>query len=286
MSRTDLAMLLTAFILLRFTAEHWYVSGPMTSLIVAGLIWPALRNEAAFWLVALAILGVSGLHNWYSIDNHQYLLMYWCLALCLATGLSGPPRDQALATGSALMLGLVMALATGQKLSSGSYVNGSFFEYMLLRDSRFRSVSWLLGGVPLGDLQMNRILESRLIEGAVETVTLETTTRIRALALLLSWLTILIEGTLALLFLMPRPGRRLHLWRAGGLFGFVLATYAVAPVVGFGWILIAMGVAQLPREFHGFRAMFVGLFVCLPLFKLPPAKVFPVAGRFLDLWAR
>jgi hypothetical protein len=282
-SGTNLASLLTTLILLRFHEEYWYVAGPLTSLMAAGLIWPRLRKEAAFWLAALAVVGVAGLHNWYSIDNHQYLLIYWCLALFLASLTSGPFKEQSVATASSLMLGLVMALATCQKLFSGSYVNGSFFEYMLLRDHRFESVSWLWGGVPLADLRLNRVLEARLLDASVNAVTLHATARIRVLALLMSWLTLLIEGTLAVLFLMPRPGRRAHVWRASALIGFVLATYAVAPVVGFGWLLIAMGVAQLPPEFPRLRATFVGVFVFLPIFKVPLAQMLPAVSRLFDL---
>ena len=54
------------------------------------------------------------------------------------------------------LLAAVFALATLWKLSNVAFVDGSFFEFTLLTDSRFAPVATVIGGVDTHDLDANR----------------------------------------------------------------------------------------------------------------------------------
>lgn len=81
------------------------------------------------------------------------------------------------------------------------------------------------------------------------------------MALVLTWWTILIEAVVAVLFLWPEdrgPSR----WRDPALLVFILTTYPVAPVIGFAWVLAAMGTAQSTRRgFPYWPAIYVAAYV-------------------------
>jgi hypothetical protein len=57
--------------------------------------------------------------------------------------------------------------------------------------------------------------------------------------------------------------------------------YPAAPVIGFAWILIAMGLAQLPVGYPKLRATLVGLFVLLPIVAVSPARVATALAKIL-----
>ena len=61
---------------------------------------------------------------------------------------------------------------------------------------------------------------------------------------------------------------RLCVVRTTLLVVFIALTYAVAPVIGFGWILITMALAQLPFQCKKLRVTLVILFVLLPLYRV------------------
>ena len=91
---------------------------------------------------------------WTHADNHQYLIIYWVLAVALAAGSLDPARARAVA--ARWLLAAVFVLATLWKLSNLAFVDGSFFEFTLLTDSRFAPVATVIGGVDAHDLEANR----------------------------------------------------------------------------------------------------------------------------------
>jgi hypothetical protein len=44
------------------------------------------------------------------------------------------------------------------------------------------------------------------------------------------------------------------------LIGFCVLTYALAPVAGFGWLLLALGLAQCDPQERGLRTAYVATF--------------------------
>jgi hypothetical protein len=75
-------------------------------------------------------------------------------------------------------------------------------------------------------------------------VQLASSPRVQMAAQVLTWSTVAVEGLLALLFLLPVTARWWHAARDCALLAFLIGTYLIAPVFGFGGLLAVMGAAQ------------------------------------------
>ena len=89
----------------------------------------------------------------------------------------------------------------------------------------------------------------------------------------MTWWTLFIEGCIALFCLWPGD-RLVAIVRTGFVLVFVATTYLLAPVLGFGWVVIAMGFAQCPEQHKKLRAAF---FVTIALLYLYRMKIGPMA---------
>jgi hypothetical protein len=211
-------------------------------LAVAGLLAPPLSEWAPFWLGLSVLAGLRVVYDWPLSDNHAYLLALWCLSLAVAFGSAAPART--LAFDARLLVGLAFALAVVQKaVVSEDYLDATFFRWVLADDPRFEDLGRVLGrdGAALDATRdlIRPVPGEPLPAGA----TFFETPALRAAAHTLTWLTLAIEGLVAATFLAPPrlvPGTV----RDASLLAFCAGTYAIAPVAGFGWLLIAMGVAQ------------------------------------------
>ena len=88
----------------------------------------------------------------------------------------------------------------------------------------------------------------------------------------MSWWTLSLEAMCAAAFLVPVrsfPAR----FRHGLLMAFVISTYAIAPVIGFGWVLLAMGFVQCDRSHPRTRLLYLGTLLLLQAFRLPWASI-------------
>jgi len=54
---------------------------------------------------------------------------------------------------------------------------------------------------------------------------------------------------------------------------FCVTTYVIAPVVGFGWLLLVMGMAQCEPERMSVRTMYLALFFALIFYQTLPWTV-------------
>jgi hypothetical protein len=82
---------------------------------------------------------------------------------------------------------------------------------------------------------------------------------VRNLALAATWGAVLLEGTVALTFLWAGAGLRGV--RHAALLTFTVLTYALAPVPGFGWLLLAMGLCDTHPGEGRLRAAYLIVFV-------------------------
>jgi len=89
---------------------------------------------------------------------------------------------------------------------------------------------------------------------------------VRAAAHALTWATLAVEGAVAAA--MALPAARFAPLRDASLLLFCAGTYAIAPVAGFGWLLIAMGVAQTPSRRA--RTLYLGAFALLVFYDQVP----------------
>lgn len=262
---------MTLVIVLLTMEGRWYLQAPGHVLCVGGLVFRQLRRRAAFWLVLTAVLVFGHAILWFSIDNHMYLITYWCLALGVAHLARNPA--QVLASNARWLIGLCFLFATMWKLISPEYVSSDFFHYTLITDNRFGGFVSIVGGAPdnLGTSNLYRLEPFVTYDSPVDPVTLSDVPRIAPLALFLTWWTVVIEAGIALCFLwaVNRGPSRL---RDAFLGVFLLSSYAIATVLGFGWILAAMGLAQSRRS--PLRLVYIVAFLLLPVYAYLPFRSF------------
>ncbi|MBM4337664.1 MAG: hypothetical protein FJ108_17390 [Deltaproteobacteria bacterium] len=252
---------------LRPIGVGWLRPG-LLALAVLGLVVPSLARRPGFWLALAALTALRVVSTWPLADNHAYLLAYWCLALAIAWREADP--GPALAWSGRVLLGLVFALAVLWKAISPDYLDGRFFRATLVTDHRLASYAVLVGGLDNEDLLERREHLTRHRDGlSAEAPPPLEPARFRAAAWLATWGTIGVEALLALVFLWP-TGRGLSRIRDPLLLAFCSVTYLFAPVSGFGWLLIALGVAQTDPESFRTRASYVVVFALVYLYREVP----------------
>ncbi len=263
---------LTVLHLLVHAPQAWYLSVVLVPLFALGLIFRRWLLAPAFWYVTAMLLGTTIYFNWESSDNHKYLFVYWCLALCAAFSLPRPQWGETLARTSRLLIALCMILATGWKLATPDYLDGRFFTFELLADERFAYFTSWTSGVPLETLETNRELRDLLMSnesGApIKTVELSGANSIAPLAMFLTWWTVLIEGLLGVLFFLP-ASKWANTTRNGLLILFAVTTYSVAPVRGFGWMLMLLGLAQCNHEERRYRWGYLAALLIIQAYTIP-----------------
>src|SRR5262245_45435593 len=269
--------LLTVVLLLTATPDQWYLQGPLVALFALGVVYRRWLAAPAFWYVVATLLGTTVYLNWESSDNHKYLFVYWCLALCSAFSLPVEQQAAALATSSRWLIGLCMLLAAAWKLAMSDYRDASFFQFSLLADERLAHFTSLLAGIPQRTLAENRLLEGLLRDGhlvgsTVQSVALAGTSAVAFVSWLMTIWTVLIEGLLAVVFLVP-DRRGVATVRNTLLLTFATTTYLIAPVRGFGWMLMMLGAAQCEERDRAFRPLYLAAIVLIQIYTLPVATV-------------
>lgn len=270
----DLARRLTlADLVLQPVGVGW-IRPTLLAAAVLGLVLPSLARSVWFWLGLAVLTGLRVAWTWPLADNHAYLLSYWCLAVAIAAR-DGDPRA-ALAWSGRVLLGLVFALAVLWKTISPDYLDGRFFRVTLVADERFAPFATLAGGLDDAELSERRSHVVQHVDGEVaELPPPPESARFRAVSWLATLATFTAEALLALAFLWP-TGRGLARVRDPLLISFCAATYLVAPVSGFGWLLVALGVAQTDPARVRLRAAYLVVFGLVYLYdQIPWAQLGP-----------
>jgi len=260
MEVVDLASRLTLLALLFNPVDDQTVRPFGLSLAGIGLVFSPAARRPALWFFLTLVTGWRVVADWPLADNHAYLLCYWCFALFCSLIV----RDvrASLAMNGRLLIGLVFTFATLWKaVLSPDYLNGTFFRMFLLIDERFADLSRLVGGLSAEQLEANR----RLVEDRFhnvfgpENLTLIVPAALTTFAQIATWWTVTIEAAVALCFLWPRKDG-IYRQRHVPLLLFCATTFAVAPVAGFGWLLLLMGIAQCEPERTTVRALYLAIF--------------------------
>ena len=92
---------------------------------------------------------------------------------------------------------------------------------------------------------------------------------LRQFALLATWWTVCMEATVAIGFL-GLGGSWLFRNRHAVLLLFCATTYAVAPVAGYGWLLLAMGLGQCERDRPVVKSLYVAVFFLVLFYREVP----------------
>jgi len=258
----DLALKGTLLLLLLVPVGQWNVRPLVLLLAAAGLVHRGALHSAWLWGALTALAGWRVVDSWPLADNHAYLLAYWCGAILLSR--LTPEPGEARAVSARWLIAGAFAFAAGWKLLSPDFLDGTFFRVMLLADPRFEDLARWAGGLTAADLDASRnFLFAPRIGAETTPAMLVESASLRAAAHFLTWITIAAEGAVALLFIAPlRAGVARH----AALLAFCAATYAFAPIEGFGWLLLCMGCASVPVNAVRTRAVYVGVYALLVLY--------------------
>ena len=257
----------------------WYVRAPLLLLSMLGLVSGPWLRAPVVWLALAVLVAVRVFVEWPLPDNHIYLLAYWCLGVAIGLRFTDP-ADQ-LARTNRLLLGLVFAFAVLWKAAlSPDYRDGRFFAVTLLTDDRFSEVVQLLGGLSDAELRENREYLTPLPEGAelLKPRVLHAPRRFRLLVVMATWGTLAIEALASGLWLAPLTHRALVLTRHGVILLFCLTTYAFAPVAGFGWLLIVLGLVTCVPGDRWLRVLYVATYAVVLLYAEVPWASLALAG--------
>lgn len=266
LDRFDLVLLLT--LAFQIVYVEGFAEFPIQAVAMVAVVLPSVRGHWAPWvaIIGLHLVGTVPF-QWAILANHEWLALWWLVAVAGAT-LAGDPQA-ALARAAKLMLGLVFLFATSWKIMAPDFVSGDYFEFLLQSDERVGLAGVVVGGLEPEAAERNRDALFSMAEPlGPDEVVLEDGSRVALLADVLALSTVAVEGLLAAAFLAPassRVGRRLGRHRDAVLLGFVAVTYPLAPVVSFAWVLLAMLLAQarsdVPRWDLGVAVTFAGLHV-------------------------
>lgn len=239
------ALLSCVVILLDLTITLPATTHPVVLLSLALLLAVLARIRAwrrpAFWFASAALSFAFLLGAWWTTDDHRFLVAYWLLALGLAS-LEDSPAES-LARHARILLGLVFLFATAWKVLSPDYRNGALFHYLLLVDPRISRVATFAGTLEPATVSENFGRVQQLQADAGTAVALTDAPGVGMLAAALAIAIVAFEGALAAAFLLP--AQRVPWWvRDGLLLAFLVGTYLLAPVLLFGVLLAAMGIAQ------------------------------------------
>ena len=263
-----LALRLTAITLLLRPMGPWGVRPLILILAGALLLFPRVLQSQLAWLALAVLVAVRIAADWPLPDNHVFLLAYWCAAIALALGATDPPRI--LATSGRLLLGVAfLAAVIWKAVLSPEYLDGRFFRVTLLTDPRFTHTVQLVSGLTDEQMEQNRATLTALPDGAellnppqlIEPPAFSSLVHVSTASLLA------VEALLAAVCLVPPPaGLAVHAL----LILFCAITYAVAPVAGFGWLLLCMGAALCRADQQRLRAVYVSTWFLVLLYAEVP----------------
>jgi hypothetical protein len=263
---SDSVLTLTAIILLLRPLDVWWLAPFVLATACLSLALRSVRRAPLTWILVATLVAARVVVVWPLSDNHIYLLAYWCLAIGLA--LSSAASAATLSGSSRWLLGASFAMAVLWKaVLSPDYTDGRFFRVTLLTDDRFTDAALVFGGLSRDQMAANRAYLEPLPEGAelLDPPPFVEPPRLRVFAAAATWGGLLLEMLVALFFLLPTAAR-LEPARHASLLAFCVATYALAPVAGFGWLLSTMGLAHCRPNQRWLRGAYLAVFVLILLY--------------------
>jgi hypothetical protein len=259
----DVALRLTAIALLLRPMGPWFVRPAILAGAVVVLIVPRALRHPLVWGGLSLLIAIRIASDWPLADNHIYLLCYWALAIALA--LRTADAASMLAFTSRWLIGLAFAFAVLWKaVLSPDFLDGRFFRVTLLTDPRFDAVTQLVGGLSQSQLDRNREALAPLPNGAelLNPPVVDEPARLRALAVVSTIGILALETVVAVSMMAPTTGIFATL-RHTTLLSFCGITYAFAPVAGFGWLLLVMGLAQLGAREVWLGRAYIAMFLAV-----------------------
>ena len=272
----ELAAKLTLLALLLSPVGNWFIRPFTLGLSVMGLLVPGLWRSPSLWVALALLTGIRFYIDWPSADNHAYLLSYWCLAFAVSAWLG---NREVLFSNARYLVALTFGFAALQKWISPDYLNGVFFLITFFLDDRFEEFVVLFSSVTFEQIDIAR----EYLEGdyrsapAPDSLPFVIPGSMWWLAILSTAWNLFEQTLIAITFLVPKDSR-LGRIRDPLLLLFCFTIYAVVPVVSFGWLILAMGIAQSDGKSATLRYWYTGVFFALIFFyEVPWAEVLNTA---------
>jgi hypothetical protein len=272
----ELAAKLTLLALLLSPVGNWFIRPFTLGLSVMGLLIPGLWRSPSLWVALALLTGIRFYIDWPSADNHAYLLSYWCLAFAVSAWLG---NREILFSNARYLVALTFGFAALQKWISPDYLNGVFFLITFFLDERFEEFVVLFSSVTFEQIDIAR----EYLEGdyrsapAPDSLPFVIPGSMWWLAILSTAWNLFEQTLIAIAFLVPKDSR-LGRIRDPLLLLFCFTIYAVVPVVSFGWLILAMGIAQSDGKSATLRYWYTGAFFALIFFyEVPWAEVLNTA---------
>jgi hypothetical protein len=267
--------ILSLLMLAVYSDRFWGARVPVVLLSVYGLAYRQVLMSYTYWFAITLVMMLASLTRAYEIDNHKVLTVYWCLVMTLTMA---RPVASSLRFNARMLIGFCFGMSVVWKLISPDFMSGAFFEHTLLLDDRFREFLIHVTGMGVGPVAANAGEHAALVSGEISEMYLRTTPLVENLAWGMAVWTILIESLIAVAFLAP-PKTLLYRVRNVSLILFMLTTYPVATVIGFGWLLCVMGFAQCRSGEWRSRLGYLATMGILQLFLIPWGSVLELTVR-------
>jgi len=267
-AQLDTVLRLTAIALLLRPMGPWFVQPVLLALGALALISRRWLRRSGLWAAVSLAIAIRIADDWPLADNHIYLLAYWALAIALA--LRAEDATEVLAATSRWLIGLAFVCAVLWKaVLSPDFLDQRFFRVTLLTDPRFTEVAMLIGGLSGADVAADRAALAPLPHGAelIDPPVIVEPPRLKAFAAVSTWGIVALETLVAALMLAG--SRAAHL-RHAALLLFCAVTYAIAPVAGFGWVLLVMGLAQVDPAHVWLARTYVAVFLAVLFYSEVP----------------
>ncbi|KAA1244249.1 hypothetical protein [Aquimarina sp. RZ0] len=219
-------------------------------------------NNKILWLIISLLLLFFNSLQFYILDNHKILFVYWVL---LITSYLWTDKDlKYLRSNAKILIGLVMFFAVFQKIING-FGSPGFLHGRFLFDSRFMLVTHFIIDTPYEVLANNRnsisILNLLPINNSF--VKLSSTTFMGYILYSFQLFGLVFEGLVASLFLFSKNN---SIAKDIALLIFCIGTYFIFPVIGFSSILLILGIAQSSIKM---RKFYIITFVIIQFIKVP-----------------
>ncbi|MDP3920949.1 MAG: hypothetical protein Q8R76_09115 [Candidatus Omnitrophota bacterium] len=254
---------LSALLLILYPMNDLYVVMSVLGIIL--LVHDDLTKNHWVWLAAALAACYALISNWFSLNNHEFLIAYWCITCWLAASSNDP--DKVLSWNARILVGLTFLFAELWKIFGGYFLDGSYLYYVFLAGGRFAGLASFIG-----DLTRETLAENRAAVDALKTlpvegvgVALRGSPILKTWAIVFSYWTILIEAIIPIVYLSRRPAL-LHRYRSIPLLIFIATTYAIVPLHRFALVLNIFGFAQCPQDLAWIRGLHLLLFLLIPFF--------------------
>lgn len=219
------------------------------------------KNKILWLIISLLLLFFNSL-QFYILDNHKILFVYWVL---LITFYLWTEKDLFyLKSNAKILIGLVMFFAVFQKIINGFGAPG-FLHGRFLFDSRFMLVTHFIIDTPYEILANNRnsISILKLLPNENSFVNLTSTAFMGQILYAFQLFGLVFEGVVAGLFLFSN---RNSIVKDVALLIFCIGTYFIFPVIGFSSILLILGIAQSSKKM---RKYYILTFILIQFIKVP-----------------